>query len=112
MKEYTEEEIKKRIRNSIHHLQNKRPKARILLVMHAGYSDGEVNNARKEVYKTLNRWLGEVFMEFKDIAGNRLLITKIKLSNDAFVDGTHPSDLGMEQYAIAYEKALTNLLGR
>lgn len=108
----SEEEIKNRLRNSIRHLQNKRPKARILLVMHAGYSDGEVNESRKKVYKTLNRWMSEVFLEFIREPRSRLLITKIELSNDAFVDGTHPSDLGMEQYALAYEKALMNLLGR
>ena len=107
----TEEEIKNRIRNSIRHIQNKRPKARILLTQHAGYSDGEVDAARKEVYETLNRWQFEVFIEFtRNIS--RVLITKIDLSNDAFVDGTHPTDLGMEQYALSYEQALTNLLGR
>jgi len=108
----TEEEIKNRIRMSIRHIRNKRPKARIVLTQHAGYSDGEVDETRKEVYKTLNRWQFEVFLEFKEIAGGRLLLAKINLSNDAFVDGTHPTDLGMEQYALSYEQALTNLLGR
>lgn len=108
----TEEEIKKRIRTSILHIRNKRPKARIVLTQHAGYSDGEVDVARKEVYETLNRWQFEVFLEFKEIAGGRLLLTKINLSNDAFVDGTHPTDLGMEQYAEDYEKTLEKLLGR
>jgi hypothetical protein len=108
----TEEVIKTRIRNSILHIQNKRPKARILLTQHAGYSDGEVDSSRKAVYETLNRWQLEVFIEFKKSIRSRVLITKIDLSNDAFVDGTHPTDLGMEQYALSYEQALTNLLGR
>ncbi|MFK7813600.1 MAG: SGNH/GDSL hydrolase family protein [Maribacter sp.] len=108
----TEEEIKSRIRNSIVHIRNKRPRARILLAQHAGYSDGEVDEERKKVYKTLNRWQLEVFIEFKEIAGGRLLFAKFNLSNDAFVDGTHPTDLGMEQYAQDYKKALAPLLGR
>ena len=109
----TEEEIKNRIRNSIRHIRNKRPKARIVLTQHAGYSDGEVDEARKEVYETLNRWQLEVcFIDFKEIIGGRLKIARINLTNDAFVDGTHPTDLGMEQYAQSYEQALANLLGR
>jgi hypothetical protein len=35
---------------------------------------------------------------------------EISLSNDAFVDGTHPTDLGMEQYARAYEIKLNGIL--
>lgn len=109
----TEEEIKKRIRNSIRHIRDKRPKARILLTQHAGYSDGEVDAARKEVYETLNRWQEEVFLEFQRSGAQRLYMlskSKINLSNDAFVDGTHPTDLGMEQYAKAYKEAISPLL--
>ena len=109
----TEEEIKNRIRTSIRHIRNKRPTARILLTQHAGYSDGEVDDARKKVYETLNRWQLEVFLEFKPIINARLFFlakSKINLSNDAFVDGTHPTDLGMEQYAKAYEEAISPLL--
>lgn len=112
-KELTEEEIKKRLRNSIQHIRNKRPNAKILLTHHAGYSDGEVDSSRKDVYETLNRWTEEVFLEFKRAKiGNLYMLTKnkINLSNDAFVDGTHPTDLGMEQYAQAYEQAIAPLL--
>ena len=111
----TEEEIKRRLRNSIHHIRNNRPKARILLTQHAGYSDGEVYQARKEIYETLNRWTSEVFLELQRNRIRNLYMlskNKINLSNDAFVDGTHPTDLGMEQYAKAYEKELKPLLGR
>jgi lysophospholipase L1-like esterase len=40
------------------------------------------------------------------------MLTKeeIALSNDAFIDGTHPTDLGMQQYAEAYEKVLRPIL--
>lgn len=40
------------------------------------------------------------------------MLTKaeIGLSNDAFVDSTHPTDLGMEQFAEAYENVLRPLL--
>ncbi|MEP3210933.1 MAG: SGNH/GDSL hydrolase family protein [Maribacter sp.] len=113
--ERTEEEIKKRIQNSVHHIRNKRPRARILLTHHAGYSDGEVDRSRNEVYKTLNRWTSEVFIDFQRDRIRYLYLlprNKINLSNDAFVDGTHPTDLGMEQYANAYGEVLAPLLGR
>ena len=110
---YTEEEIKGRIRNSVKHIRNRRPKARILLAHHAGYSDGEVDASRNAVYETLNRWTDEVFIELKSNGAKHLSIlpkNKINLSNDAFVDGTHPTDLGMEQYAQAYEEKLNKIL--
>ncbi len=110
---HTETEIKKRLRKTIRHIRNKRPSARILLTHHAGYSDGEVNNSRKDIYETLNRWTSEVFVDFQDEGIRNLYLlpkSKINLSNDAFVDGTHPSDLGMEQYAKAYEQVIAPLL--
>lgn len=40
------------------------------------------------------------------------LMTKadINLSNDALVDGTHPSDLGMQAYADAYQRTIRTIL--
>jgi len=114
-KERTEEEVKKRLRNSIQHIRIKRPQARILLTHHAGYSDGEVDGSRKEIYETLNRWTSEVFADFQSEGTRNLYLlsrSKINLSNDAFVDGTHPTDLGMEEYAKGYKEALTPLLGK
>ena len=109
----TEQEIKKRLYNSIQYIQEKRPLAKILLTQHAGYSDGEIDSSRNAVYETLNRWTTEVFddLQSKDIKNLYMLPrNKINLSNDAFVDGTHPTDLGMEQYALAYEKKLIEIL--
>jgi hypothetical protein len=108
----TKGEIQKRIKNSVLGLREKRPNATILLVEHAGYSDGLVNDNRKLVYETLNSWMSESFEILKSNGINNLfLLTKedIGLSNDAFVDGTHPTDLGMLQYAEAYERALKSI---
>ena len=111
----TETEIKKRLRNSIQYIRKKRPEAKILLTQHAGYGDGEVDTDRKNVYETLNRWTTEVFEEQqRNSHRNLYMLTKeeINLSNDAFVDGTHPTDLGMEHYAKAYEKTILPLLAK
>jgi len=109
----TKEEIQKRIKNSVLRLKEIRPNSSVLLVQHAGYSDGLVNNHRKSVYETLNSWLYESFESLKAKGIKDLhLLTKeeIGLTNDAFVDGTHPTDLGMQQYGDAYEKVLLNIL--
>ena len=109
----TKDEIQKRIRVSTRDLRKKHPQTPILLVQHAGYSDGAIDSDRESVYKTLNIWMSESFENLKDEGFKNLyMLTKeeINLSNDAFVDGTHPTDLGMEQYATAYEKKLRPLI--
>lgn len=108
----TKAEIQKRIINSVGLLKEKRPNTPILLVQHAGYSDGLVNNSRKDIYETLNSWMSETFEQLKsqDVQDLYMLSKEeIALDNDAFVDGTHPTDLGMQQYANAYEKMLINI---
>ena len=112
-KKRTKSNIQKRIRESVSSLRKKHPQTPILLVQHAGYSDGLVDADRKKVYETLNSWMSESFEALEKEGFEKLyLLTKaeIGLSNDAFVDGTHPTDLGMEQYAAAYEKVLMPLV--
>ncbi|WP_149273665.1 SGNH/GDSL hydrolase family protein [Pareuzebyella sediminis] len=104
-KENTKKEVQNRLRSSVRNLRAKHPRTPILLTQHAGYSDGLVNSAREKVYLTLNEWLEESFKSLKaEGISNIYMLTKkdIGLSNDAFVDGTHPTDLGMQQYAMAY----------
>lgn len=108
----TKTEIQKRIINSVGLLKEKRPNTPILLVQHAGYSDGLVNNSRKDIYETLNSWMSETYNQLKSQDVHDLYMLskeEIDLDNDAFVDGTHPTDLGMQQYANAYEKILIHI---
>ncbi|WP_425235110.1 SGNH/GDSL hydrolase family protein [Ulvibacterium sp.] len=110
--ENTKEEIQKRIRNSILSLREKHSKTPIVLVQHMGYSDGIMESKRASVYKTLNLWVEETYMTLQNKGVlNLYMLTKeeLNLSNDAFVDGTHPTDLGMEQYAKAYEKKIKDI---
>lgn len=110
--ENTKEEIQKRIRNSVLSFREKHPKTPILLVQHMGYSDGILENKRASIYETLNLWMEETYKNLKNNGiPNLHMLTKeeLNLSNDAFVDGTHPTDLGMEQYAKAYEKKIKEI---
>lgn len=112
---YTKEEVQKRIQRSVTTLFEKRPNALILLVEHAGYSDGLVNSERKSIYEALNSWTKDTFEQLKKVGFNNLyLLTKeeIGLTNDAFVDGTHPTDLGMQQYAKAYTNKLQDIMNK
>lgn len=109
----TQKEIQKRIHHSVYAIREKHPQTPILLVQHAGYSDGLVDIRRKNIYENLNRWMTESFETLKKEGIKKLhMLTKneIGMSNDAFVDGTHPTDLGMEQYADAYQKILRPLI--
>ena len=110
---YDQDEIHKRIRNSIESLRKKHAETPILLVHHAGYSDGLVDLERSRVYESLNRWTTEIFENLKNEGAENLFlltIDEIALSNDATVDGTHPNDLGMQQYADAYENVVKALI--
>lgn len=107
------DDVRQRIISSVKNLSEKRPEAPIVLVEHAGYSDGSTNIKRKEIYTELNRVLRETYAWLKaEGADNIYLLTKaeIKLGFEDFVDGTHPSDLGMMHYAEAYEEFVRLIL--
>ncbi len=107
------DDVRGRIISSIKILKEKRPEVPILLVEHAGYSDGSTNLKRQETYTELNKALRETYAWLKaEGADNIYLLTKaeIKLGFEDFVDGTHPSDLGMMHYAEAYERFMRLIL--
>ncbi|WP_245942310.1 SGNH/GDSL hydrolase family protein [Algoriphagus chordae] len=106
---FSSEEIKEKIRYAVTTLRAKYPDTPILLTEHAGYSDGLVYEPRAEIYKNLNTWLEESYMQLKaqGVFGLYTLSREeIGMGTDDFVDGTHPTDLGMAKYASAYAKKL------
>ncbi|WP_186756601.1 SGNH/GDSL hydrolase family protein [Echinicola salinicaeni] len=110
---FTEEVVKAKIVNSVKSLNEQHPNTPILLVEHAGYSDGLVDPVRKKTYTDLNSWTEDIFYELKTQGFENLhLMTyeEIGMGNDDFVDGTHPTDLGMQHYAEAYLKKLRHIL--
>ncbi len=114
-KSYPKEEIIKRVTATVHQLKQARPHVPILITDHAGYTDGSVNLIRKSDYVNANLAQHEAFAQLKSEGIEDLyLLTceEIGLTLDAMVDGTHPSDLGMQQYATAYEKAIRMILNQ
>lgn len=99
--------------SSVKNLKQNRPLTPILLVEHAGYSDGTTNESRQKIYSDLNKIIRESFAQLKSEGINNIFLlpkSELELGIESFVDGTHPSDLGMMEYANAYEKYLRKIL--
>ncbi|WP_162415715.1 SGNH/GDSL hydrolase family protein [Cyclobacterium roseum] len=110
---FPEEEVKRRIHAAVTYLKSKQPDTPILLVDHAGYTDGPVNQDRREAYEKRNQWSQEVYRELLTSGVSEVYYLEkdaIGLSMDGTVDGTHPSDLGMDQYARGYANLINDIL--
>lgn len=106
------EDVHLRIISSVNRLRKSHPETPILLVEHAGYSDGSNNTNRYEIYTELNKVLRETYAQLKsEGVKNIYLLPKNEMGQgiDSFVDGTHPSDMGMVQYAEGYEKYIRKI---
>ena len=107
------EDIKSRILESVKTLRQKRPAVPVLLVDHAGYTDGSLSPIRQQYYSDVNTLMHQAFVQLKAEGINGIYLlpkSQINLSQDAMVDGTHPTDLGMQQYADAYETSIRAIL--
>ena len=107
------EEVRERIISSVRSLKQSRPLVPILLVEHAGYSDGTTNESRHEIYTDLNKTVQESFSRLKSKGISNIYLlprSELNLGIESFVDGTHPSDLGMMEYANGYKRYLRKIL--
>ncbi|MBD3629042.1 SGNH/GDSL hydrolase family protein [Cyclobacterium sp.] len=112
---FDEKVVKERIVSAVNYLKEKRPDTPILLVDHAGYTDDLINKDREEAYQLRNLWSRQAYEQL--VAGGveelyYLSRDGIGLSMDATVDGTHPSDLGMDQYARGYTALIKEILNK
>ncbi len=112
-KDRTIEEVEGRIVSAVKRLKEKRPGVPVLLAEHAGYSDGTLNKERHEIYTKLNEVLRKAYWQLRKAGISGLYVlprSEMALGMDGYVDGTHPSDLGMQYYATAYERSLRTIL--
>lgn len=87
--------------------------APILLVEHSGYTNEFSSKSAKESYQVANVELRKAYDALiKEGVKNLYYLTKeeIGLSMDSMVEGVHPSDLGMQQYADSYIKKIKEIL--
>ena len=106
-------EVRNRVIQSVKGLRQKRPTIPILLVEHCGYSDEGINPGSRLEYSAVNKAQREAFEQLKSEGlTNLYLLSKdeIGLPLDGTVDGIHPNDLGMLEYANAYEKIIRTIL--
>lgn len=111
--QYPDDELRKRIRESVLTLRKSHPESPILLAAHAGYSEDQVTRSRFESVNRVNRIQKEEFEKLRK-EGVRLLYflsqDDINMCMDCTVDGTHQTDLGMQYYAEAYLKKIGKIL--
>jgi lysophospholipase L1-like esterase len=106
-------QLKKRITNSIVLLQQKRPETPILLTDHSGYTDEGISDIRKKEYQAVNNALKITFDSLVSKGVKNIYhLSKKEISQniETMVDGVHPNDIGMIQYADAYEKKIRVIL--
>jgi lysophospholipase L1-like esterase len=109
----SENDIRNKLTSSVKFLRDKNPDTPILIVEHAGYSDSLTDRERDETIRRVNSVAKAVYKELLSEGHKAIfLLTKeeIDLSFDATVDGTHPSDLGMDQIASAYVEVVKQIL--
>lgn len=102
-----------RLISAVESIRKAHPKTPIILTDHAGYPDGEVNHPRKRLFTQLNEANHEAYTALqKNKVENIYLLNyhQLGLESEDFVDGVHPTDGGMEKYAIAYKKLLQTIL--
>lgn len=96
-----DETVENLVTDAVHQLRAK-SNAPILLVEHAGYSNGETNAHQKKTYTRLNASQRKAFDKLQsEGVSNLYYITRGELgfSPDAWVDYVHPSDLGAQRQA-------------
>ena len=112
---YDDQELSKRVLESVRKLKEKQPEIPVLLVDHAGYVEGLVQTAREKTYKRVNSIQKEAFDQLKTEGYTNIhYLSKeaLDLKLDDTVDGSHPNDLGMMHYAESYENALKPILSQ
>lgn len=106
------QDIQPRMKEGINILRAK-TNTPILLVEHCGYSGGLVSATVNDKFKRTNIELKKAYKQAKASGVKNiyyLSIDEINLSNDSQVDGTHASDLGMLEYAKAYQLKINKIL--
>jgi lysophospholipase L1-like esterase len=111
---YSQEEIKNRLVYGVRKLRERNKNVPILFVEHAdGNPSFFMDTARLNEYRESSVIIAKIFEDFK-LSGieNIYLLTEKEIGFDinSTVDGAHPNDIGMMQYAIAYEKKIREIL--
>lgn len=102
--------IRPRLEKGIRILRSK-SNVPILLVEHDGYMGFYTSDKKGEDFRKANEQLRAVYDLMKNEVGNLYYMTfeEIGMPMDSQVDGVHATDLGMQQYADAYYKKISDI---
>lgn len=112
-KTYIDGELKKRLLEGIAFLRAQRPGVPILLTDHCGYTNESTNDVSRYTYQVVNKIQLAVYDSLKAAGTKDLYYLKkdeIGLNIESTVDGIHPNDIGMMQYAEAYFLKIREIL--
>lgn len=105
--------VQARLIKTVKTLQAHKPDVPILIVEDADASINSLDSARDQGFKRVNAVAKAAYTKLKS-SGVRniyyLSSDEIGFNGESTVEGTHPNDVGMEQYASAYEKAIRKIL--
>ncbi|WP_316748692.1 SGNH/GDSL hydrolase family protein [Pedobacter gandavensis] len=104
--------LRKKIADAVAQIQAKRPGTPILLTEHDGFSEAEMQPIRKKEQATINKVLRDAVDSLKKAGTKNLyLLSQQAIGQDieSMVDGVHPNDIGMMNYARAYEKKIKEI---
>ena len=110
----TAQDINDRAEGCVKILRSAHPKTPILLVEDRNYADDFLNSARRERNETNHAAMRVVYakLQREKVPYLHYLKADHLLGDDgeATIDGSHPTDLGFERQAAAFEKALRKIL--
>lgn len=110
--DYKTEDIKELVKQAVRQIRGKHDTP-ILLVEHAGYSNGITNQKQYDTYDHTNVGQAEAYRELKKEGVKGLYYLskeELAFNPDSWVDYVHPSDFGMAQQAMAIEKKLKKIM--
>lgn len=114
IKKFSNTEVEKRLINAVKTIRAVHPSTPILLTEHAcGIAGVNLDSAFYNKYARVNQVLQQTFKQLVHSGSKHIfLLTANEIAFDAesTIDGTHPTDLGMMKYALAYEKKLKQIL--
>lgn len=111
---YPAAEIESRITLSVQSLKSKHPHTPVLLVEHSsGLTQVNLDSELTRKYIQTSKILNHTYQKLKQSGIRDLYILtaeEIGFTDNSTIDGTHPNDFGMMQYADAYEKVIRKIL--
>ncbi len=104
--------VRKRIAAAVKIIQAKRPGVPIILTEYDGFIDEDINSLKESGSEKVNHVVEEIVDSLRkhDVA-NVFILSKEDIGQDmnSTVDGIHSNDLGMLNYANAYEKKIRSI---